>query len=103
MRVENYGYLRRRILMISLLLTLSAGPAFAQATSFTYQGRLTDGGTPANGTYDLQFALWDSNSGGTLICTIHVPNVAGHTGPFTPPPSLVAGAPSLPESHIRIL
>src|SRR5205807_10279948 len=32
-----------------------------------YQGRLTDGGTAANGNYDLQFALFDSPSGGTQI------------------------------------
>src|SRR5437899_8780591 len=42
-----------------------ASTAVAQTTSFTYQGRLTDGGTPANGSYDLQFTLWDALSGGT--------------------------------------
>lgn len=62
--VENNGFPRGRILLISLLLTLSAGAAFAQTTSFTYQGRLSDGGTAANGTYDLQFALFDSARGG---------------------------------------
>src|ERR1700736_5387550 len=39
----------------------------AQTTSFTYQGRLTDGGNAANGSYDLQFALFDASSGGTQI------------------------------------
>src|SRR5438128_5826334 len=65
MMIENNGYLRRRILMISLLLTLSAGAAFVQTTPFTYQGRLIAGGTAANGSYDLQFTLWDALSGGT--------------------------------------
>jgi hypothetical protein len=37
----------------------------AQTRSFTYQGRLTDGGTPANGTYEIQFTLWDATVGGT--------------------------------------
>jgi len=32
-----------------------------------YQGRLTDGSTAANGTYDLQFALFDGLSGGTQL------------------------------------
>src|SRR5438045_4443424 len=41
--------------------------ASAQTTACTYQGRLTDGGTPANGNYDLQFTLWDSSSGGSQI------------------------------------
>ena len=37
----------------------------AQTTAFTYQGKLTDGGNPANANYDLQFTLWDAASGGT--------------------------------------
>src|SRR5438876_1633933 len=50
---------------IVLAMSLGATTARAQTTSFTYQGRLTDGGTAANGNYDLQFALWDALSGGT--------------------------------------
>lgn len=34
--------------------------------TFTYQGRLTDGGAPANGLYDLRFSVYDSDAGGTL-------------------------------------
>ena len=37
----------------------------AQTTSFTYQGRLTDAGNPANGNYDLQFKLFDTPTVGT--------------------------------------
>ena len=40
---------RKLLLLIPLLLSMAAGTAFGQTTSFTYQGRLTDGGTPANG------------------------------------------------------
>ena len=36
-------------------------------TAFTYQGRLLDGGTPANGTYDLEFRLYDASSGGNQV------------------------------------
>ncbi len=50
-----------------LLILFGATSAFAQTSGFTYQGRLTDGGTVANGNYDLQFALWDSLSGGAQI------------------------------------
>jgi hypothetical protein len=32
-------------------------------TGFMYQGRLTDGGSPANGSYDFLFRLYDSPSG----------------------------------------
>ena len=55
-----------RFLLISTLLVLAcAGAALAQTTSFTYQGRLMDGGTPANGTYEIRFTLWDAAAGGT--------------------------------------
>jgi hypothetical protein len=52
--------------VVILLLGLApAGAAQVQTTAFTYQGRLTDGGAPVNGSYDLQFTLWDSLHGGT--------------------------------------
>src|SRR2546421_7397605 len=35
----------------------------AQGTAFTYQGRLNDGGAPANGTYDLVFTIYDLPTG----------------------------------------
>src|SRR5256885_934753 len=54
-----------RISLLLLLFTLCAITDLAQTTSFTYQGRLTDGGTAANGTYDLQLTVWDASSGGT--------------------------------------
>jgi hypothetical protein len=74
----------RRVFLLLLLFTLCAVTALAQTSVFTYQGRLTDGGTPANGNYDLQFALWDSNSGGTQIgATQTVPTVAVSAGIFS--------------------
>jgi hypothetical protein len=47
------------------LATLIAQPStgLAQGTTFTYQGRLNDGGVPANGFFDLTFSLWDAASG----------------------------------------
>ena len=36
-------------------------------TAFTYQGRLLDSGTPANGTYDLHFALFDAGWSGNQV------------------------------------
>jgi len=52
---------------IALLVSFSGAATFGQSSSFTYQGRLTDGGTVANGLYDLQFALFNSLSAGTQI------------------------------------
>src|SRR2546425_6116865 len=57
-----------RILLGALLETIltlgGATQLLAQGTAFTYQGRLNDGGAPANGSYDLTFALFDSGGGG---------------------------------------
>ena len=39
----------------------------AQTTAFNYQGRLTEGGSPANGSYQMQFKLFDALSGGNQI------------------------------------
>src|SRR5262245_28306638 len=36
----------------------------AQGTSFSYSGRLSDNGGPANGSYSLRFALFDAASAG---------------------------------------
>jgi formylglycine-generating enzyme required for sulfatase activity len=53
-----------------LLSALSPQPStFAQGTTFTYQGRLNDGGSPANGNYDLTFSLFGVSSGGTAVAS----------------------------------
>jgi hypothetical protein len=85
MFIHSFSYQPRRLfLFIPLTLLLVAGAAFGQGTAFTYQGKLTDGGTPANGNYDLQFALWDSASGGTQIgSTQTVASVSVAGGIFT--------------------
>jgi len=69
----------RIILSAILILLLGAGIGFAQdpgnpegvstplGTAFTYQGRLKDGGSPANGVYDLQFTLYADSGGASLV------------------------------------
>src|SRR5947209_1117830 len=52
--------------LCSFLITSNSG--FTQSTAFTYQGRLTDGATAANGIYDIRFTLLDStNLPGTVV------------------------------------
>jgi hypothetical protein len=46
-------------LAAAILLALPM-PAFALSNVFSYQGSLNDGGTPASGSYDLQFQLQSS-------------------------------------------
>ena len=62
--LKNLKFNRSSLPLAFAAVLVCAGGALAQTTSFTYQGKLTDGGTPANGSYDLQFALWDSAAGG---------------------------------------
>jgi hypothetical protein len=58
--------------LTSVACALALGAAtFAGAvpvgTAFTYQGRLTDGGTPPSGAFDLRFILYDAPVGGMPI------------------------------------
>ena len=71
-------------LFLMLTIVLSAGALFGQTSGFTYQGRLTDGGLPANGNYDLQFALFDAADGNNQIGqTKIVSSVPASAGVFT--------------------
>jgi hypothetical protein len=69
-------------LLAAASLTLSA---YAQSsTALTYQGFLRDNGQPANGVYDLRFALFDSEVGGNQIgSVVFVNNVTVADGLFT--------------------
>ena len=78
------GYCSKFILFIILTIGLSGGAIFGQTSGFTYQGRLTDGGTPANGNYDLQFVLFDAADGNNQIGqTQTISNVPVSGGVFT--------------------
>ena len=56
----------------------------AQATEFTYQGRLLDSSLPATANYDFKFTLWDSLANGTQIGPdVIVDDVAVSNGIFT--------------------
>jgi hypothetical protein len=67
-----------------LVFLLTVVSASAQTTAFTYQGRLTDGAAAANGTYEMQFRLFDMASGGTQIgSTITNSAVSVSNGVFT--------------------
>src|SRR5262245_10360305 len=75
---------------ISLLSVITVffffGAAKAQTTEFSYQGRLSDAGNPANSTYDMQFMLYDTAEVGTGTqqgVTVTNPNVAVANGAFS--------------------
>ncbi|HEV2318833.1 MAG TPA: hypothetical protein VGV18_03735, partial [Verrucomicrobiae bacterium] len=58
--------------------------ALAQGTAFTYQGELQSIGTVASGTYNLQFSLYTSASGGVAVAgPVTTNGVAISNGLFT--------------------
>src|SRR5262245_7806587 len=74
------------VLLLGTLLHPSVAPADTpQGTSFTYQGHLTDGGSPANGAYDLRLTLYDAaGAGGVTVGPVLVKeDVAVAQGLFT--------------------
>lgn len=66
-----------------LIIVCAASAAFAQTPAFTYQGRLTQSGNPANGSYEMRFTLYDQAVNGLQIGTPKVfPNIAVTNGVF---------------------
>ena len=60
------------------LITLMTTPQHLLGqTAFTYQGRLADNSIPANGNYDLQFALFDAATNGVQISDVISSNSFG--------------------------
>ena len=49
---------------------LVVATAQAQSTAFNYQGRLNDNGASANGSYDLQFTVFDAATNGNVIGSV---------------------------------
>src|SRR6266496_181872 len=73
-------------LMLLIVVFAMRGACLAQATVFTYQGKLIDTGVPASGNYDMQFKLFDTPTVGTGFqqgATLTAPNVAVTAGIFT--------------------
>ena len=93
--------------LLVLLVSAASGGAFFAAraagwmpavlaplgASFTYQGRLNDGGSPANGSYDFEFKLFDAAGGGAQIgSTLAVADLAVSDGLFSTPLDFGASA-----------
>src|ERR1022692_3632404 len=61
----NLKFIKRAALLVLLSTINSHLSTFAQGTAFTYQGRLNDGASPANGNYDLRLIVYDNSVGGS--------------------------------------
>lgn len=67
-----------------LCLCVLAQSVYAQSTEFTYQGKLMDAGALPTAIYDLEFALWDVETGGANALSRQiVPGVQVRSGIFT--------------------
>src|SRR5882762_9394950 len=67
------------LMLLALSLATTQLLAAPLGTSFTYQGRLTDAGNPANGAFDLRFTIYDWATNGTALA-----------GPITNSPTSVS-------------
>ena len=54
-------------LVAALLAVEFSAILHAQSTAFTYQGQLTENGSPASGIYDLRFTIYDLDTGGSVV------------------------------------
>ena len=78
----------KTLLTVALLsaLNFQLSTAFAQGTAFTYQGRLSDNGSPANGTnYGMLFHLYGAATNGGSLGNLGIVSVAVSNGLFTVP------------------
>ena len=71
------------ISILCIIAIFSVG-VFTQTTEFTYQGSLNTAGTPANGSHDFEFLLFDALSGGNQLGpTVAVNSVTITNGVFS--------------------
>ena len=70
----------KKLALLFSIIVLASGACFAQTSAFTYQGKLSSGGSPATGNYDLQFSLFDNASGGTQVATTQTLSSVGVSG-----------------------
>jgi hypothetical protein len=63
---------RMFLCLICALALIGQANATPVGSAFTYQGQLTENGTPASGNFDIQFALYTSAQGGVAADTVNV-------------------------------
>lgn len=94
-------------LVVLILVPALASAQFAGGSPvpFTYQGELTTGGVPANGSYDFRFDLFSTASGGTGMGFELVDDVNVTDGVFAVPLDFVnnfaTGTPFYLEISVR--
>ncbi len=74
--------LRSFSLILAIALTCAVSATAQQAKVFTYQGSLTDGTAAANGTYQMEFRLFNSETNGKPLQVINNDAVKVANGVF---------------------
>lgn len=75
-------YLAFKLGIAFLILIAGALTISAQSSTFTYQGKLSDNGVTANGSYDIEFRLFDAAAGGSALAAQQRNSVAVADGMF---------------------
>lgn len=81
-QIKSVSFFTRAFLAASIVFVFALS-ARAQTDFFTYQGRLTDGSMPAAGTYNMQFSLYEGETGGAQIGQTETMLVTVTNGIFT--------------------
>ena len=90
--MKTYTFKPTLLALLGLAIIVLPRPD-AQGEAFTYQGRLTQGGTTASGNWDLQFKLYDAPVDGSQIgSTLTIAPVVVNSGLFTATLDFGAGA-----------
>jgi hypothetical protein len=79
------GKIYRQLAILLVMVFLNTPTVTGQTSAFTYQGKLTEAGNPATGSYDMQFKLFDTQAVGTGTqqgSTITNPTVPVTAGSF---------------------
>src|SRR5438309_6401730 len=94
---------RSHIAVAAILILLWASCSFSQTSIISYQGQFTDSGAPVNGTYLMEFQLFDAPTFGTQIGTslADIPVVVTN-GAFSTGLDFGAGAFTGPDRYLAI-
>jgi hypothetical protein len=89
--------------MLVVLLLAVAAQAQLVGSRFSYQGQLTDNGSPASGDYAMRFELRDQASGGNMIAFQELAQVTADAGLFAVELDFGPGPFTGAEYYLRVM
>jgi hypothetical protein len=90
-------------LLLVLLLMVVTAQAQLVGSRFSYQGQLTDNGSPANGDFAMRFELRDQASGGNMIAFQELAQVTTDAGLFAVELDFGPGPFTGAEYYLRVM